>query len=794
MHNPALIIEKSPEPAKTPEQPKLDAPKSKQASTSDDHSEALKEYSGKSQCTGLVSRIEMTIQRKDGVWRSVFIDRPSSKPRYLRVVGFLPEMFIGETIRFTGTYHGYSAPGAIFEATHAQAEQPRDPESIINYLQSLTRCTRSIAIQFVEMLGEDPAGILDGPEDQIWKRISSLDLGEDGVMPDFVGSWKSRMHSEYILETAKRLGISVAELNKLKGKLGPGADIEKTLESDPYIPFYLGVLSLGRCRKLAEELGVTGEDHRTVAALIYRSLLSKYNSSPALSYETEEVFDLACRSLNIGRRHSLYSELKGNLNTILDTHLKGYVTIYGDRLAMDKIIKLEETLWARLKEGLLDCPDPIKLPVDEMILAKLCNQRFDPSIAQVAFAAVTGMTHRYLQILNLHTNNTLEPVAAFLADLYSKLFHVVLVVPSRTWEARVKPMVTANNVEITTVSDLLTHHDSSQFPRQLVIVTHANQYSTPDLNSLLDAADSKKLILMGDSQMPAPRGHGSPFSELLASESFFDVTQNLKPIFIDQLDRRQKLIRTLENGTAIEIPESSDINKPLIIANASKDRLVDIGLLYHGQYAKHRKLDLQEVCIVTDDETGAFNKHLADTIINDQYKAGAVYGGQYVVTGKAFENLRTNDSVVVDSIDEDKVVCKDAGVTFRADISQLSSLNCGPVKIFGQALYDPVKLLVLMVGTGTQATLNRSLLTNYIAMADQVVIVGRLEFFKLSADFRVKRFQNLAEQGFLDEKSKQVRHEKNERPRINGKFAPKNKKRPSGPNIQNEDSDIIDFD
>lgn len=695
--------------------------------------------------SGVIAGIEYCKPIGDGEsWYSLIVEI-GQEAKQSRVIGKFKEIIPGEMAKFSGRNHDFKGSGRLFEAVHAQLSQPRSPSRIISYLQSITQIDRREVVNFVSNLGDKPAALLDGPDQDIWNTVNNT---TEDLVKLFIGEWKSRINNAYVLEVAEKLGMTMADLDKLRSTVPEGANIDEMIKRDPYLPFYKGVLPLSRCQKLALSQGIKHDDDQSIAALIYRTLIAKYNNTDLMSFPLDEILERVCRVINLTKRSKRYHDIVATIHEIINQYLSEVVCISRDRLALKKLLKLELDIHTKL-QALSKLPAR-KLPdINEDVFSKVCMSRMTDDVAQLGFSSLTDLRSCNLNIIDSHSNNTQEPIIGLMIDVMHEIGSIKVISPNSQWVERIEAHTRHSE-------DVISRDDASEFyTREInlasyVILSHADQWNTSELASILELIDeSTMLILIGDSNMPEARGQGSPYHQLFREEEYDDLILDLKEMYIPTRCKRSILIKKIENNEVIDLSSQPDVQQSLMIGSTPRNQLLQIANVYYSKIPDHLGINPHEsVCFITDEEEFKLSKEINEDLKGQYFLQPPIYQGHHVITSNSLAGFKKNDSITVLGTEGEWLLCRKGHKDIKLPISVYDKLHCGPFKMISKPIYEPYDLVVIFLGVGGKSALNKTLILNALAMGNKVVLAGNLDAFIHSLQSSTKPVSTLKDQGF----------------------------------------------
>ena len=187
----------------------------------------------------------------------------------ITVVGILPYLYEGESLRIIGKHTVHSEYGEQFRAELVERTQPKSRQAILNFLSSgLIKGIRAVtAKKIVDRFGERTLDILENESERLSeiKGISYLKAIEIGE------SYREKNGVQDLVVFLQKYGLSINLAVKINRALGLGAVAK--IENNPYI-LCDSVEGIGfkTADTMAENMGVTKNSAQRIRAGIKYSL------------------------------------------------------------------------------------------------------------------------------------------------------------------------------------------------------------------------------------------------------------------------------------------------------------------------------------------------------------------------------------------------------------------------------------------------------------------------------------------------------------------------------------------
>lgn len=437
------------------------------------------------------------------------------------IVGYMPGIQPGETVRCFGQWKNHLVHGQQFEVARFQVEAPADLIGIKKYLGSglIKGIGKKYAARIVDRFGVDTLDIIESAPD---KLLEIAGLGSKRV-EKIKSCWGDQKAIRQVMVFLQGHGVSPAYAQKIFKAYGEQS-VKKVQEN----PFALArdIFGIGfkTANTIAEKLGIPKESTQRIDAGI-EYVLNQLSSDGHVCYPTDEFLQEAEKVLEVPL--TLIEERLEPLRQDNHIELLDLVT-YGQirRFIWTKTLYMAENgigrELRRLKRGasLLRTVDPTKAVdwVQEQLKIELAaNQK------QAIACAITGKLHIITGGPGTGKSTITNAILTIMEKLTQK---IVLVAPTGR---AAKRMSEITHRKASTIHSLLEFNfkvggfkknRDNPLDCDLIIIDEASMIDTYLMFSLLKALpDYARVIFVGDiNQLPSV-GPGNVLKDMIQSRS-----------------------------------------------------------------------------------------------------------------------------------------------------------------------------------------------------------------------------------------------------------------------------------
>lgn len=487
------------------------------------------------------------------------------------VVGIIPMPSVGERLMVTGKWNTHASYGKQFEAEFLERLMPETAPQILTYLSG--RVIKGIgprmAARIVDKFGDSTLQIMEREPHRLAEVI--------GISPKKAES----IGQEFRLQVGMRHLMEFFALHQLPAELAVktykiyGESAVDMLYDDPYLlmdeeldaPF-------GAVDRFAIELGVSGDDPRRVSAGILFEL--RYNLSAGHSFLPESKLISATMQLLSVSEDTVLKRIDRLLQAeqLIRDHLAGVDIIYLPAL-YDAEIYCTKRLQALASSH---CPAPRNLeklltqasaasglkyaPQQEAAIRSAATDR----LLLITGGPGTGKTTILNGILALYDMMGLKTLLAAPTGRAAKRLTEVTGQDASTIHRLLEAGIDPHTGNLVFVKDL-----DNPLQADAVIVDEMSMVDIRLLHSLMMALPANcRLILVGDPDQLPPVGPGSPFSDMLRSESLPSV--RLTEIF--RQAQESLIVMNAHRVNHGEMPELRNVKNDFFFLNTPSEEAV----------------------------------------------------------------------------------------------------------------------------------------------------------------------------------------------------------------------------
>ena len=666
------------------------------------------------------------------------------------VVGTIPLPAVGERLMVTGRWSSHQSYGKQFDAEVLERLLPQTKTEILGYLSS--RVVKGIgpktAARIVERFGDQTL------------KVMELEPSRLAEVPGISAAKAKAIGEEFRLRVGLRQLLEFFALHQLPAELAVqvyklyGEQAMELLYDDPYLLMDEGLEApFAAVDRFAIELGVSGEDRRRVeAGIVFEA---RYNLSAGHSFlpleklvgATAQLLTLEPEVIQEGVSRLVEAE------RLVPGTLAGIEVVY-----LPELYRAEVYCARRLREmSDMTIPEPKGLSNMVRLAARESGVEYSPqqcdAISMAAGSGLllitggpgTGKTTILRGILSLYGQMGLKCVLAAPTGRAAKRLTEVTGEEASTIHRLLEASIDQSTGQMVFLKD-----EDDPLKADAVIVDEMSMVDILLLHSLMKAvAPGKRLVLVGDPDQLPPVGPGSPFSDMLRSQTlkavrltevFRQAQQSLivmnahrvnggqmpqlrdrkNDFFFLPCRNEQEVSQTIADLCARRLPQNMGIPSDQIqvltptrkggVGTGSLNKLLQTGLNPASPAKKERQMG--EVTFREGDRVMQ--------IRNDYDIMWKKCDGSAVGTG-----VFNGDVGIVKSIDSNMeqmtVVYDDREVDY--DFQQLSELEPAFAMTVHKSQGSEYRCVVLAAWNGSPYLLNRSILYTAITRARELLII-----------------------------------------------------------------------
>jgi len=445
----------------------------------------------------------------------------------ITIVGYLPFIHVGDTLRVYGKYVEHKEYGRQFKVETFKKVMPETLDSLERYLANglIKGIGPATAKKIVDTFGKETINVFKlEPE-----RLSQIKgISKDKALEiaqEFVENWELWQLVSYL----EKFGLGPQSAQGIYKKLGENA-IEK-IEADPYVLVELSnKVDFVQIDKMALKIGMEYDNEKRIRSGIKYALLRvTYNGHCAVLYEnlvdfarellgvSEDAIDSSL--INMKAKEEIYIEERGNEDWIyLSTYYKAEKNIAEKLIELReyKNINAIENLDRKLKK--IEKTQKIELSDKQKEAVKLVN---DNNVCVITGGPGTGKTTIIKSIIDIYKEEELKITLCAPTGRAAKRMTEATGEEAKTLHRVLEIGKFASEDEIN--PDLLV----TPIDANVVIIDEASMIDLFLMNYLMKALYSgTKLILVGDENQLPSVGPGNVLKDIIASEKVPVVTLN----------------------------------------------------------------------------------------------------------------------------------------------------------------------------------------------------------------------------------------------------------------------------
>lgn len=497
----------------------------------------------------------------------------------ITVVGILPYLYEGESLKVIGKHTVHSEYGEQFRAELVERTQPKSRQAILNFLSSgLIKGIRAVtAKKIVDRFGERTLDILENESERLSeiKGISYLKAIEMGEC------YREKKGVQDLVVFLQKYGLSINLAVKINRSLGIGAVAK--IENNPYV-LCDSVEGIGfkTADTMAENMGVTKNSPQRIRAGIKYSLTrAALNGHTYLNEEYLESFASEILGVSLTEVSNAIISLATDAELIKETsgdEIKYYLPIYyyAEMNTANKIYMLNNHTKKKLYYASV-FEDIEKL--DNIVLAENQKQAVK-TVLENNMAVITGGP-------GTGKTTVINSIISILEAMGKK---VVLTAPtgraakrmSEVCKREAKTIHRLLEVTFSGSGDKFAKNEENPIKADIIIVDEMSMVDILLFNALLKAIKSgTRLVLVGDiNQLPSV-GAGNVLKDIIAS--------GVVPcVYLNEIFRQEKESLIVVNAHKMLKKEYPTVNKKdmdffMVRKNTSNDVISEVLSLYRGR-------------------------------------------------------------------------------------------------------------------------------------------------------------------------------------------------------------------
>jgi len=566
------------------------------------------------------------------------------------IVGYLPFINIGDTLKLEGKFVEHKEYGRQFKIDTFEKMMPRTLSALERYLSNgnIKGIGEAIAKRIIKKFGDETIHIFKYEPERLAEVRGISEKKAKEMSESFIENWEVWQ----IVGFLERFGIGAEHAKKVFDLYGTKA-IEE-IESNPYllIDIARGV-DFKQIDKMALDLGVSYDNDKRIASGIkYGLIRSTYNGHACVEKNNLIEFVINLLDVNSENVEDGLINLKVKEEIVIETREKSeYIYLYNfyqtEREIAYRIKKLQESknikkilnLNTQLKKA--EQISSIELSEKQKEALKLVNEN---NVSIITGGPGTGKTTIIKNIIEIYEEHGKK---------------VILAAPTGR---AAKRMTETTNKEASTLHRLLeigkfdeesfykntSDYEGAQIDADIIIVDEMSMVDMFLMNYLLKCIyKGTKLVLVGDVDQLASVGPGSVLKDLINSEQI--PTIHLEKIF--RQAAKSKIIlnaHKVNNGeNFLKKDESSEEMKEdffYIKENNQEQMLAQIVSLCTGRLEKYGNYDFfQNIQVLSPTKKGMLGTKELNKILQEKLNPNINKEPEKASMGAIF---RTGDRVM----------------------------------------------------------------------------------------------------------------------------------------------------
>ena len=541
------------------------------------------------------------------------------------VVGYLPFINVGDSLKLEGKFVEYKDYGRQFKVDTFEKIMPQTTEALKRYLANgnIKGIGEAIAKRIIDKFGEETIHVFRYEPSRLAEIRGISKEGAKEMSASFIENWEVWQ----IVGFLERFGIGAEYAKKVYDLLGINA-IEQ-IESNPYILIDLAKgVDFKQIDKMALDLGVSYDNEKRVTSGIkYGLIRSTYNGNTCVIKENLIEFVINLLDVSTENIENGLIKLNNNKEIVIEKRENiEYIYLFNfynteEQIALrikklqnaknvKKISNIEEFLEKIEKNSSIELSDKQKNAL------KMVN---DNNVTIITGGPGTGKTTIIKNIIDIYEENGKKVILAAPTGRAAK----------RMTETTGKEASTLHRLlEIGKIDDdnLFKNNDNYQgapIDADIVIIDEVSMMDMFIMNYLLKCIyQGTKLVLVGDVDQLASVGPGSVLKDLIASNQV--ATVSLDKIF--RQAAKSKIIlnaHKVNNGEMFlskeELEEDTKEDFFFIKENLQERMLAQVVSLCTGRLEKYGNYDFfQNIQVLSPTKKGLLGTKELNRILQEQ--------------------------------------------------------------------------------------------------------------------------------------------------------------------------------
>lgn len=446
----------------------------------------------------------------------------------LTIVGYLPFINIGDTLKITGKFVEHQEYGRQFKVDTFEKMMPKTAKTLERYLANcgIKGIGPATAKKIVTTFGEDTINVFKFEPDKLAQIKGITEEKAIEIANTFIEQWEMWQLVGFL----DKFGIGPQSAEKIYKELGVNA-IDK-IEENPYILVDLaGKVNFNQIDKIALELGIDFNNEKRIRSGIKHSLtLMTYNGHCCTIYEN--LIDFVKQLLNVSEEdiEDILINMKAKEEIVLEereehewvylqTYYKAEQNIAKTLIELDNYRNIKEIDKFEKELKLFEKLSNIELSEKQKEAIKAIN---DNNVCVITGGPGTGKTTIIKTIIEIFKHNGMKPVLCAPTGRAAK----------KMTEATGEEAKTLHRLlEIGKISDDNQNYTSdisvAPIDGDIVIVDETSMVDLFLMNYLCKALyKGTKLVLVGDIDQLPSVGPGNILKDIIESDQITTITLN----------------------------------------------------------------------------------------------------------------------------------------------------------------------------------------------------------------------------------------------------------------------------
>ena len=446
----------------------------------------------------------------------------------LTIVGYLPFINIGDTLKISGKFVEHQEYGRQFKVDTFEKMMPKTAKTLERYLANcgIKGIGPATAKKIVTTFGEDTINVFKFEPEKLAQIKGITEEKAIEIANTFIEQWEMWQLVGFL----DKFGIGPQSAEKIYKELGVNA-IDK-IEENPYILVDLaGRVNFNQIDKIALELGIDFNNEKRIRSGIKHSLtLMTYNGHCCTIYEN--LIDFVKQLLNVSEDdiEDVLINMKAKEEIVLEerdehewvylqTYYKAEQNIAKTLIELDNYRNIKEIDKFEKELKLFEKLSNIELSEKQKDAIKAIN---DNNVCVITGGPGTGKTTIIKTIIEIFKHNEMKPVLCAPTGRAAK----------KMTEATGEEAKTLHRLlEIGKISDDNPNYTSdisvAPIDGDIVIVDETSMVDLFLMNYLCKALyKGTKLVLVGDIDQLPSVGPGNVLKDIIESDQITTITLN----------------------------------------------------------------------------------------------------------------------------------------------------------------------------------------------------------------------------------------------------------------------------